>query len=94
MEGNDINLITTVFPVTEGIDTHLKTNVYRKTDHEYPMFAHPALVLKRDFGRNKKLQDDRLCELPIEKSSQVSILDFVERICLGLCKYFFFVGSS
>ena len=63
MEGNDINLITTVFPVTEGIDIHLKTNVFRKTGHEYPVFAHPALVLKRDFERIKKLQDDRLCEL-------------------------------
>ena len=63
MEGNDINLITTMFPVTEGIDIHLKTNVFRKTDHEYPVFAHPALVLNRDFEKNKKLQDDRLCEL-------------------------------
>ena len=49
MEGNDTNLITTVFPVTEGIDIHLKTNVFRKIDHEYLVFAHPALSLKRDF---------------------------------------------
>ena len=63
MEGNDINLITTVFPVSEGIDIHLKTNAFRKNDHEYPVFAHPALVLKRDFEKIKKLQDDRLCEL-------------------------------
>ena len=51
---------TTVFPVTEGIDIHLNTNVVWKTDHAYPVFAHPALVLKRD---NRKLQDHRLCEL-------------------------------
>ena len=63
MEGNDINLITIVFPVTEVVDVHLKTNVFRKTDHEYPVSAYPALVLKRDFERNKKLQDDRLFEL-------------------------------
>ena len=62
LEGDDINLITTVFPVTGGIDIHLKTNVFRKTDQEYPVFAHLALVLNRDFEKNKKLQDDRLCE--------------------------------
>ena len=63
LEGNDINLITTVLPVIEGVDIHLKTCVFRKTDHEYPVFAHPALVLKRDFEKkNKKLQDDRFCE--------------------------------
>ena len=60
MEGNDFNLITTVFPVTEGI---ISRRMFWKTDHEYPVFAHPALVLKRDFEKNKKLQDDRLCEL-------------------------------
>ena len=59
VEGNDINRITTVFLVAEGIDIHLKTNMFRKTNHEYPVFAHPALVLKRDFERNKKLQDER-----------------------------------
>ena len=63
LEGNDINLVTTVFPVIEGIDIHLKTYMFRKTDHEYPVFAHPALVLERDFEKNKKLPDDRLCEL-------------------------------
>ena len=62
LEGNDINLVTTVFLVIEGIDIHLKTYVFWKTDHDYPVFAHPALVLKRDFEKNKKLQDDRLCE--------------------------------
>ena len=51
MEGNDINLITTVFPVTEGIEKHLKAKVFQKTDHEYPVFAHPALVLKRDLQK-------------------------------------------
>ena len=61
LEGNDINLVMTVFPVIEGIDLHLKTHVFRKADREYPVFAHPALVL--DFERNKKLQDDRLYEL-------------------------------
>ena len=48
MEGNDNNLITTVFLVTEGIDIHLNTNVFWKNDHEYLVFAHSALVLKRD----------------------------------------------
>ena len=73
MEGNDISLITTVFP----IDIHLKTNVFRKTDHEYPLFAHPALVLKRDFEKKRDC-----------RRSQVSILDFIERTCVGL---FFFL---
>ena len=63
LEGDDINLVTTVFSVVEGIDIHLKTFLFRKTDHEYPVFAHLALVLKRDFEKDKKLQDDRLCEL-------------------------------
>ena len=63
MEGNDINLITTVFSVTEGNGLYLNTAVFWKTDNEYPVIAHPALVLKRNFERNKKLQDDRLCEL-------------------------------
>ena len=58
LEGNDINLVTTVFPVIEGIDIHLKTYMFRKTDHEYNVFAHPALVLERDFEKNKKLPDD------------------------------------
>ena len=53
LEGNDINLIMTVFPVIEGIDIHPKTYVFRKTDHEYPVFAHPALVLKRDFEKTR-----------------------------------------
>ena len=93
LEGNDISLITTVFPVIEGIDIHLKTYVFRKTDHEYPVFAHLALVLKRDCERSKKLQDDRICELTNREVVKFSILDFVERTCVGLCKYFF-VGSS
>ena len=63
LEGNDINLITAVFPGIEGIDIHLKTYVLRKTDYEYPVFAHPALVLKRDFEKTRNLQNDRLCEL-------------------------------
>ena len=63
MEGNDINLITTVFSVTEGNGLSLNTAVFRKTDDEYPVIAHHALVLKRNSERNKKLQDDRLCEL-------------------------------
>ena len=54
LEGNDINLITTVLPVIEGVDIHLKTCVFRKTDHEYLVFAHPALVLKRDFEKKKQ----------------------------------------
>ena len=62
VEGNDINLVTTVFPVIENIDIHLKTYVFWKTDLEYPVFAHPTLVLKRDFEKNMKLQDDRFCE--------------------------------
>ena len=52
---NDINLITTVFPVTAGIDIHLKTNVFRKTEHEYPVFGHLALVLKRDFQEKPEI---------------------------------------
>ena len=62
LEGNDINLVTTVFLVIEDIDIHLKTYVFRKTDLEYPVFAHPTLVLKRDNEKNMKLQDDRFCE--------------------------------
>ena len=62
LEGNDINLVTTVFPVIEDIDTHRKTYVFRKTDLEQTVFAHPTLVLKRDFEKNMKLQDDRFCE--------------------------------
>ena len=53
LEGNDINLVTTVFPVFEGFDIYLKTCMFQKTDHEYPVFAHPALVLKRDFAKKK-----------------------------------------
>ena len=63
MEGNDINLITIVFTVTESNGLHLNTVVFRKTDNEYPVTPHPALVLKRDSEMNMKLQDDRLCEL-------------------------------
>ena len=62
LEGNDINLVTTVFPVIENIDIHLKTYVFRKTELGKPVFAHPTLVLKRDFEKNMKLQDDRFCE--------------------------------
>ena len=62
LEGNDISLVTTMFPVIEDIDIHLKTFVFRKTDLEYPVFAHPTLVLKRDFEKNMKLQDDRFFE--------------------------------
>ena len=62
LEGNDLNLVKTVFPVIEDIDIHLKTYVFRKTDLEYRVFAHPTLVLKRDCEKNMKLQDDRLCE--------------------------------
>ena len=76
MEGNDINLITTVFSVTEGNDVHLKMAVFRKTDHEYPVFAHPALVLKRDFEKTKKLQDDRLCELTYREVQSSFVLEF------------------
>ena len=46
LEGNDINLVTTVFLVIEYSDVHLKTYVSRKTDLEYPVFAHPT----RSFG--------------------------------------------
>ena len=52
LEGNDINLFTTVFLVIEDIDIHLKMYVFRKTDLEYPVFAHPTLVLNRDFEKN------------------------------------------
>ena len=48
-------LITTVFSVTEGDDLCLKTAVFRKTDHEYPVFAHPAgrrLVLFGSLGED------------------------------------------
>ena len=62
LEGNDINIVTTVFPVIEDIHIHLETCVFRKTDLEYPVFAHPTLVLKRDFEKNMRLQDDRFCE--------------------------------
>ena len=54
LQGNDINLVATVFPVIEGIDIHLKTYMFWKTDHEYPVFAHPALVLKCDFLRKTR----------------------------------------
>ena len=76
MEGNDINLITTVFSVTEGNDVHLKMVVFRKTDHEYPVFAHSALVLKRDIEKTKKLQDDRLCELTYREVQSSFVLEF------------------
>ena len=76
MEGNDINLITTVFSVTEGNDRYLKTAVFRKTDNEYLVTAHPALVLKRDFERNQKLQDDRSCELANREVLSGFDLDF------------------
>ena len=62
LESNDINPVTTVFPVIKDIDIHLKTYVFWKTDLEYPVFAHPTLVLKRNFEKNMKLQDDRFCE--------------------------------
>ena len=62
LEGNDINLVTTVFPFIEKIDIHLKTCVFRKTDLECPVFAHPTRVLKRDFEKIMKLQDERFCE--------------------------------
>ena len=68
--------------------------VFRKTDHEYPVFAHLALVLKRDFEKNKKLQDDRLCELTNREVQSSFVLAFVERTCVGLCNIFFIVGSS
>ena len=61
LEGNDINHVTIVFPVIEDIDIHLKTYVFRKTDLADPGFAHPTLVLKRDFEEHMKLQDDRFC---------------------------------
>ena len=85
LEGNDINLVTTVFPVIENIEIHLKTYVFRKTDLEYPVFAHPPLVLKRDFEKNVKLQNDFVGR-QIEKRSQVSVLDSVERTCAGSCE--------
>ena len=75
-EGNDINLITTVFSVTEGNGVNLKIAVFRKTAHEYPVFAHPALVLKRDFEKNKKLQDDRICELTHREVQSSFVLEF------------------
>ena len=52
---NSVHTVSTtgMFPLLEGIDIHLKTRVFPKTDHEYPVIAHPALVLKRDFERNK-----------------------------------------
>ena len=62
LEGKDINLVTTVFLVIEDIDIHPKTYMFRKTDLDYPVFAHPTLVLKRDYEKNMKLQDDRFCE--------------------------------
>ena len=63
MESNDINLIATVFSVREGNGLYLNTAVFWKTDTEYPVIVHPALLMKRNFERNKKLQDDRSCEL-------------------------------
>ena len=63
LEGNDINLVTTVFPVVEGIDIHLKTYVFGRLIMSILCLRTPALVLKRDFDKNKKLQDDRFCEL-------------------------------
>ena len=93
LEGNDINLVTTVFPVIENIEIHLKTYVFRKTDLEYPVFAHPPLVLKRDFEKNVKLQDDFVSR-QIEKRSQVSVLDSVERTCVGSCENFFLLDRA
>ena len=62
MQSNDINLIATVFSVPDVNGLYLNTAVFRKTDTEYPVIAHRALVLKRNFERNKKQQDDRLSE--------------------------------
>ena len=53
LEGNDINLVTTVFPVIEDIDIHFKTYVFRKTDLEYPVFAHPTLVLNATLRKHE-----------------------------------------
>ena len=59
LEGNDIHLATTAFPVIEDTDTHFKACVFL----ECSVCALPTLVLKkRDFEKNMKLQDDRLCE--------------------------------
>ena len=54
---------TAVFPVTDGNDINPDTAVFGKTDNEDPLVTHPALVLKRDLERNKKLQGDQFCEL-------------------------------
>ena len=63
--------------------------VFRKTDHEYPVFAHPALVLKRDFEKNKKLQDDRLCELTNREVQSSFVLDFLLREHVSDCVIIF-----
>ena len=87
LESNDINLVTTVFLVIEDIDIHLKTYVFRKADLEYPVFAHPTLVLTRDFEKNMKLHDDRLCECVVKFQSWILLRELVsDRV--------FFFGSS
>ena len=94
MECNHISLITTVFSVTEGNDLYLNTAVFRKTDNEYPVIAHPALVLKRDFERNKKLQDDRLCELTHREVWSIFVLEFLLREHVSVCVIFFWIELS
>ena len=70
LEGNDINLLTTVFPVIEGVS-------------------------KRNFERNKKVQDGSIMRVDISRSVvKFSILDFVERTCVGLCKYIFLLDRA
>ena len=94
MAGKDIHLITTVFSFTEGNDLYLKTAVFRKTDHEYPVIAHPALVLKRDFERNKKLQDDRLCGLTNREVQSSFDLEFLLREHVSVCVFFCWIELS
>ena len=43
-----------MFSLMEGNVLCLKTAVFRKTDTEYPVTAHPALVLKRDSERETR----------------------------------------
>ena len=54
MEGNDINLITIVFSVTESNGLYLNTGVFWQTDNEYPVVAHRPLVLKRNCERKQE----------------------------------------
>ena len=53
-EGDDINLNTAVLTFSEFHGIDVNTALFRKTDEDDPLSAHPSFVLKRDLVRSKK----------------------------------------